>query len=98
MSRSCRLAPAGAGIAIGLRVPIRSATDIVMARQAGRELALKLGFVGGEVTVIAAAMSEMTGTNVHLAQRGRLVFATAQQREKAGPSQAAQDDLPGILD
>src|SRR5688572_25541246 len=41
------------------RLPIRSSADVVTARQAGRELAMHIGFTGSEVTVVAAAISEI---------------------------------------
>ena len=42
------------------RVPIVSEGDIVTARQQGRSLAVALGFEGTEVTLIAAAISEVS--------------------------------------
>src|SRR5436309_12344767 len=50
------------------RVPISSAADIVTARQRGRALALELGFEGPDVTVIAAAISEVSRNIVEYAK------------------------------
>src|SRR5229473_731906 len=53
------------------QIPISSDFDIVAARQQGRQLALKLGFHGGDVTLIAAAISEMARNIVdHAKQYG----------------------------
>ena len=41
-------------------VRIGSALDIVTARQMGRSMAMELGFDGAEVTLIAAAISEVS--------------------------------------
>ena len=39
-------------------VPITTDTDVVIARQKGRELATELGFVSTDSTLLATAISE----------------------------------------
>ena len=61
------------------RVPITSAADIVTARQKGRALAQELGFVGGDVTLITAAISEVSRNIVEHAMRGEITFQPVHQ-------------------
>ncbi len=42
-----------------LLIPIAADTDVVTARQRGRDLAAEAGFSSGDQTVIAAAISEI---------------------------------------
>jgi hypothetical protein len=55
---------------------INSATDIVTARQRGRALALELGFNGADVTLIAAAISEVARNIVDHAKKGEIVMSS----------------------
>ena len=81
-----------------LRVTIRSAADIVAARQTGRELAMKLGFAAAEVTVITAAISEIARNIVDHARRGTMIISRVQQGAKGGLLVVARDHGPGIPD
>jgi serine/threonine-protein kinase RsbT len=81
-----------------IRVPISSASDIVTARQQGRALALKLGFEGGEVTLIAAAISEVARNIVDHAKCGEMTMATVQNGGRSGIQIIASDEGPGIRD
>jgi len=83
-------------IVIAVRVPISSVADIVMARQKGRELALKLGFVSVEVTVIAAAISEIARNIVDYAQQGEMAMGTTRRGRHQGMVIIARDAGPGI--
>ncbi len=80
---------------------IRSATDIVTARQRGRALALELGFNGADVTLIAAAISEVARNIVDHAKKGEITMAgvhSAQNGGKTGIQIIARDEGPGIRD
>ena len=81
---------------------IRSATDIVTARQRGRALALELGFNGADVTLIAAAISEVARNIVDHAKKGEILMAGVQSSPngsgKTGIQIIARDEGPGIKD
>lgn len=80
---------------------INSAVDIVTARQRGRTLALELGFNGADVTLIAAAISEVARNIVDHAKRGEIVMSSvinSSNGGKAGIQIIARDEGPGIRD
>jgi serine/threonine-protein kinase RsbT len=80
---------------------IRSATDIVTARQRGRALALELGFNGADVTLIAAAISEVARNIVDHAKKGEILMSgvhASQNGGKTGIQIVARDEGPGIRD
>jgi serine/threonine-protein kinase RsbT len=79
-------------------VPIASATDIVAARQQGRALAMELGFEGAEVTLIAAAISEVSRNIVEYAKNGEIILQAATNGSKRGLCVVARDWGPGIED
>ena len=58
-----------------IRVEVHLTIDIVTARQQGRELALELGFTGSEITLIAAAISEIARNILDHAKRGEVLFS-----------------------
>ena len=80
------------------RVPITSEADIVTARQKGRSLAVELGFEGTDLTLIAAAISEVSRNIVEYAQRGEIILRTANLGAKHGLCVVATDRGPGIPD
>ena len=80
------------------RVPIASGVDIVTARQKGRSMALELGFDGADVTLIAAAISEVSRNIVEYAKRGEIVLRPVHQSAKHGLCVVARDEGPGIPD
>lgn len=81
-----------------VHVTIASDMDIVHARQRGRAFASQLGFVGGELTLIATAISELARNIVEYAQRGEIIFRSIHQGGKQGLCIIASDEGPGILD
>ncbi len=81
-----------------IRVEISSAIDIVTARQQGRALAMKLGFEGSDLTLIAAAISEVARNIVDHAKRGEIALEGIQLGTKHGIQIMARDDGPGIRD
>ena len=80
------------------RVPIRTEADIVTARQKGRSLAVELGFKGAELTLITAAISEVSRNIVEYAQRGEIILQAANRGAKHGLCIVASDRGPGIPD
>lgn len=79
---------------------INSAVDIVTARQRGRALALELGFNGADVTLIAAAISEVARNIVDHAKCGEIVMSSinGQSGGRRGIEIIARDQGPGIRD
>jgi serine/threonine-protein kinase RsbT len=82
----------------GARVAIKSAADIVTARQKGRTLATELGFDGSELTVIATAISEVARNIVTHAKSGEMTLEPLNQNGKHGILIVAHDEGPGIPD
>lgn len=80
---------------------INSAVDIVTARQRGRTLALELGFNGADVTLIAAAISEVARNIVDHAKKGEILMSSITHSAnggKRGIQIIARDQGPGIRD
>ncbi|HKC13199.1 MAG TPA: anti-sigma regulatory factor [Vicinamibacteria bacterium] len=91
----------GPGDAIGgsvIAVPIRSAADIVAARQEGRALAARFGFDGSDLTVIATAISELARNILEYAKTGEIRLSLAQKAGRNGIMIVARDEGPGIPD
>lgn len=81
-----------------IRCPIAADTDVVQARQTGRELAGELGFSVGDQTVIAAAISEIARNILMYAKRGEVRFTKIVDGTRQGLIVVAEDDGPGIRD
>ena len=77
---------------------IKSAADIVTARQKGRTLATELGFDGSDLTVIATAISEVARNIVTHAKAGEMVLERLNHNGKHGILIVAHDEGPGIPD
>jgi serine/threonine-protein kinase RsbT len=80
---------------------INMAGDIVTARQRGRSLALELGFNGADVTLIAAAISEVARNILDHAQRGEILMlpvSSGLNGGRHGIQIIARDQGPGIRD
>jgi anti-sigma regulatory factor (Ser/Thr protein kinase) len=80
-----------------VRIPIRADSDVVLARQAARELAERLGFSRTELTVIATATSEVTRNIVRFAGAGEVVVEIVEGRRRR-IRVVARDTGPGIAD
>lgn len=80
------------------RVAIRSAADIVTARQKGRSLATEMGFDGSDLTLIATAISEVARNIVTHAKSGEIILAPVSNGSKHGICIVARDEGPGIKD
>jgi serine/threonine-protein kinase RsbT len=79
------------------RVSIERETDIVTARQKGRELAAAWGYSSTEQTLIALAISELARNILVYAQTGEIVI-TAAAEGRRGIEIIARDQGPGIKD
>jgi serine/threonine-protein kinase RsbT len=79
-------------------VPIDREGDIVTARQKARELAVKVGFAGSDLTIIATAISEVARNIVVYARRGEIILSSLARGNKRGLQVIARDDGPGIPD
>jgi serine/threonine-protein kinase RsbT len=80
------------------RVPVRVDSDIVTARQRGREVAMDAGFSATEATVIATAISEIARNIVRFARAGEITITLVSDGEAAGVTIVARDAGPGIDD
>jgi len=78
------------------QIPIRSAADIVTARQEGRALAMKLGFNGADLTMIATSISEVARNILDHANHGEIVLRPLENSSKRGILIVAKDEGPGI--
>lgn len=83
---------------IELVVPIRADVDVLLARQEARRLSSGLRFTGGELTLIATAISEVARNIVAYAGTGEIVLQIVQQGQRRGLLVIARDRGPGIAD
>jgi serine/threonine-protein kinase RsbT len=79
-----------------VRVAIKREADIVLARQAGRQLAAQLGFTSTDQTLIATAISEVARNIVVYANAGEIVLTRAEEGGRIGIQVQAIDTGPGI--
>jgi len=85
-------------IADEVRVAIDSDSDIVAARQKGRELAAQCGFPSTDLAVVATAISELARNIVRYAVRGEIILRLIDDNGRRGVEVVAADDGPGIPD
>jgi serine/threonine-protein kinase RsbT len=81
-----------------VRVAVETDSDIVLARQRGRELAEQYGFRGVDLIVIATAISEIARNIVSYATRGEVLLRGEQQGGRHGIVVIARDEGPGVED
>jgi serine/threonine-protein kinase RsbT len=86
-----------------VRVRIRSAADIMAARQRGRALASREGFSGSDLSIIATAIAEVAQNIVQFANEGEVIIklingASSKGVEKKGVEIVVADQGPGIGD
>lgn len=79
-----------------VRVAIQREADIVLARQAGRQMAAQLGFTSTDQTLIATAISEVARNIVVYAIQGEIVLTPADEGGRIGIQVQAIDSGPGI--
>jgi serine/threonine-protein kinase RsbT len=77
-------------------VPIRRESDIVVARQRGKEMAAAGGFSSTQQTLIALAISELARNIVSYAQEGEILLSWLRDGGRAGMQIVARDEGPGI--
>jgi serine/threonine-protein kinase RsbT len=80
-----------------VRVPISADPDIVAARQAAREMAMRAGFTGAELTMLATAVSEVTRNIVRFASNGEVTIELVHS-PRQGIRVTARDTGAGIQD
>lgn len=80
------------------RIPIRTDADIVRARQVGREVAGRLPFSQGDITVIASAISELARNMYTYATGGEIHVSVVERAGHHGIRVIARDIGPGIHD
>ena len=85
-------------MAAELRIPVESDQDIVTARQEGRALASQLSFSPSDLTVLAAAISEVARNIVEYARRGEVRVWLTERNLRRGVVVVARDEGPGIPD
>lgn len=79
-------------------IPISTVTDIVVARQCGREIAHALGFSETEATLTATIISELARNIVLYAHSGEIVICELDSGAHKGISIVSRDRGPGIAD
>ena len=79
-----------------ITVPIRSDTDVLVARQQARALARPLRFSSGEVTLIATAISEIARNIVNYAGSGDITLKIVHRGNTSGLQVVSRDRGPGI--
>lgn len=79
-------------------IGVQASDDIVMARQAGRSLALELGFTLTDVTMIATAISEVARNITSYAGSGEIHLSVVQRDGHRALLVVAVDSGPGIAD
>lgn len=81
-----------------VRVRIASDSDIVVARQKGRDLANQVGFGLTDAALIATVISELARNVLLYAARGEIVLTLLDESGQRGILIVATDDGPGIPD
>ena len=79
-------------------VPIVCESDIVLARQRGRELAAAIGFSSTDQTLLATAISEVARNIISYAGRGDVTLSEVEEGGRRGVMVVARDEGPGIAD
>lgn len=80
----------------GVRTLISADSDILKARQNGREMAVELHFPSADATLIATAISELARNIIEYAGWGEIIITAAEEGAKRGIVIVAYDDGPGI--
>lgn len=77
---------------------VASDADTVVARQAGRDAALRIGLSRTEATFVATAISEIARNITVHAGRGEILIRARTEGERTGLLVVATDEGPGIAD
>ena len=81
-----------------INIRIECESDIVLARQRGRELCAEMGFSSTDRTLIATAISEVARNIVRYAARGEILLSSVEGAGRRGILVVARDQGPGIPD
>lgn len=81
-----------------ISVAVSTFTDVVTARQQGRELARQVGFSSIEATMIATAISELARNIVLYAKYGTMSMEATRDGNRLGVAITFRDEGPGIRD
>jgi anti-sigma regulatory factor (Ser/Thr protein kinase) len=81
-----------------VRISISTDADIVVARQEGRTLATRAGFLATDQTLVATAISEIARNIVAHAGTGQIELELIERAERRGLMIVATDHGPGIDD
>ncbi|TQM32218.1 serine/threonine-protein kinase RsbT [Nocardia bhagyanarayanae] len=79
-------------------IAVKLSSDIVTARQAGRELAAKLGFSLTDCTMISTAISEIARNITSYAGTGEIRLSVDDREGRQALVVQARDQGPGIRD
>jgi len=79
-------------------IRIDSDSDVVAARQKGRELAATLGFSSTDQTLVATAISEVARNIVSYAGSGQIELSRVDDGGRRGLVIVARDQGPGIAE
>ena len=79
-------------------IEIKTERDIVIARQAGREMARELGFGSADQTRLATAISELARNALRYASEGTCVVTDESDPNMLRIGVKVEDHGPGILD
>ena len=77
---------------------VASDSDIVLARNQGRVVALRLGFRPTDATLIATAISELARNILLYAGSGEIAIRPLERGKRVGLAVVARDSGPGIAD
>jgi serine/threonine-protein kinase RsbT len=88
----------GSSVKNEIRLSIGYDTDLIEARQVGRQLALELGFSATDGTLIATAISELARNILLYAKTGQILLRVIENNGRRGIVVVAQDDGPRIPD
>jgi len=80
------------------KIPINVEADIIVARQAGRDMAQKLGFGIADQTRLATGISELTRNVINYAKRGTCTITDDSDQSMIRVRATVEDHGPGIPD
>ncbi len=80
------------------RVAVNAERDVIIARQAGREVMRELGFGSADQTRLATAISELTRNTIQYATRGSCIISDVSNNKCHIVQVAVEDHGPGISD
>jgi len=88
----------GTSVSSSRQIPVVSEAGIVLARQAGREMAAGLGLAETDQTLVATAISEVARNIILYAGRGVVELEVTTGARGFGLRVRAVDEGPGIAD